>query len=97
MNKKGQALVEFIIILPFLLMVLLALIDYVQINSVKYDLASEFENYVLEDDYKLAKDISITKEGNKYILSKNVDISSPFLVPIIGKEYQVNISRVLNE
>ena len=37
MSKKGQALVEFIIILPVFLMLLLAVFDYVKIIQTKMD------------------------------------------------------------
>ena len=38
MNKKGQALVEFILILPVLLLIAMAMIDIGNIFLKKYDL-----------------------------------------------------------
>ena len=38
MNKKGQALVEFILILPVLLLILMAMIDIGNIFLKKYEL-----------------------------------------------------------
>ena len=38
MNKKGQALIEFIIILPIFIMIMLAVFDYVRIYSEKSNL-----------------------------------------------------------
>ena len=38
MNKKGQALVEFILILPVLLLIIIGMIDIGNIFLSKYDL-----------------------------------------------------------
>ena len=43
MNKKGQALVEFILILPVLLLIVMALIDIGNIFLKKYDLNKDLE------------------------------------------------------
>ena len=101
MNKKGQALVEFIIILPVFLMLLLAVFDYAKIIQTKMDLESVIEDYSLNEDYELSKDITLkeeTSEGIKtYTLSKFVEISSPVLIPIISKSYDVKVTRSIYE
>ena len=43
MNKKGQALVEFILILPVLLLIVMALIDVGNIFLKKYELNNDLE------------------------------------------------------
>ena len=101
MNKKGQALVEFIIILPVFLMLILAVFDYVKIIQTKMDLESTMEDYTLIENYELAKDIKLneqTSEGVKtYTLTKRVDIMSPVLIPIISKTYDVKVTRSIYE
>ena len=101
MNKKGQALVEFIIILPVFLMLLLAVFDYVKIIQTKMDLESVIEDYSLNEEYELSKDIVLkeeTSEGVKtYTLSKSVEITSPVLIPIISKSYDVKVTRSMYE
>lgn len=101
MNKKGQALIEFIIILPVFLMLLLAVFDYVKIIQTRMNLESEMENYTLVEDYSLDDDITIEEtvdDGVKtYTLSKKVDIMSPILSPIISTSYNVKVSRSIYE
>ena len=46
MNKKGQALVEFILILPVLLLIIIGMIDIGNIFLSKYDLNKDLENVV---------------------------------------------------
>ena len=43
MNKKGQALIEFILILPIILLILVYLIDIGHIFMQKYDLNNSLE------------------------------------------------------
>ena len=97
MDKKGQALVEFIIILPIFLMLLLAVFDYVRIIQTKMDLEAKMEEVTLSEDITLENDIVLneTKEGNikTYTLTKNVDVSSPILSAIISNNYEVKVSR----
>lgn len=97
MNKKGQALVEFIIILPVILMLILALFDYVKIVSVKVELDDALDSYILDEDYTVKNDISITKEDSSYYVSKKVDISSPILSWVIDSPYNVVVKRQIDE
>lgn len=80
MNKKGQALVEFIIILPIIIFILLAIIDYGTISHTKNKLENittdissmiknnetdeEIINFVNDNDNSLNVDI---KREDKYI------------------------------
>ena len=43
MNRKGQALVEFIIILPVLLLIIISMIDIGNIFVKKYDLENDIQ------------------------------------------------------
>lgn len=81
MNKKGQALVEFVIILPIFVFMLLGIIDFGIIiyntNNLEGKMDStvslykknnnykDVENYVKHDDKSI--DLTITNENNKYL------------------------------
>lgn len=111
MNKKGQALVEFIIILPVFIFMLLGMIDIGkimyfnnQIESKMDDVISMYENKNEYDVIKksIAKDLNnVTlkiKEDEKYIefsLIKKVDIITPGLNLIFDNPYNINVKRVI--
>ena len=59
MNKKGQALIEFIIILPIFIMMMLAVFDCVRIYSEKSKLESIIEDVILDDS--TYSDVNVTK------------------------------------
>lgn len=100
MNRKGQALIEFIIILPIFIMLMLAVFDYVRIYSEKSKLESVMEDVILDNNANT--DVKFTKkqiDGNKveYTVSKDIDIYSPVLSVILGNNYEVSTKRVVYE
>lgn len=100
MNRKGQALIEFIIILPIFIMLMLAVFDYVRIYSEKSNLESIIEDVILsnelnDDNIILLKETD--EDKTKYILNKSIDIYSPVISVIIGNKYVVSVSRVIYE
>ena len=100
MNKKGQALIEFIIILPIFIMIMLAVFDYVRIYSEKSNLESVMEDAILanelkDDNITLLKELD--DEKTKYTLNKSIDIYSPVISVIIGDKYVVSVSRTIYE
>lgn len=93
MNKKGQALVEFIIILPILIFILLAIIDYGNISQTKNKIENilnevsvmyknnenddEIKEFVNNNDSEINMNVS---HDGKYInvtLYKNYDYITP--------------------
>ena len=113
MNKKGQALVEFVIILPILLCILFAMIDFGMIiynknrlenkindvvNMVKNDESlEEIEKFVKEDTNK-STTYEITHDKNLTVkLSSSIDIITPGLNVILDNPYEVSASRVIYE
>lgn len=100
MNKKGQALIEFIIILPIFIMLMLAVFDYVRIYSEKSNLESVIEDVILSNELN-DDNITVLKETDdektKYTLNKSIDIYSPVISVIIGNKYVVSVSRVIYE
>ena len=108
MNKRGQALVEFILILPVILLVLMALIDVGTIFMQKIDLNNDMQTIVQLykngnknelDKYIKNEKLSLkeTKENNlvNLSLSKEVRISTPGLTNVLGKKYNIEVKRTV--
>ena len=110
-NKKGQALIEFVIILPVLLLLLFAFIDFGKIIYIKSELnnllpevrAMHKEKMSYNEILKLVKEsnksnvLSIENEEYTTIkLSRNIELTTPGLGLIIGNPYEVNASLVIN-
>ncbi len=110
MNKKGQALVEFILILPVLLLIAMAMIDVGNIFLKKYDLNKDLETvtelYKSNDTKKLGvylanEDLTLEDESKNGMitltLKKNVEISAPGLTNILGKNYEIKTTKTIYE
>ena len=112
MNKKGQALVEFVIILPLIVFMLLATIDIGKIFYTKNvlenklnDVVTMYQNDKNIDAIKknLNKDVkksefSITEdnENTKIELTKEVEIITPGLNLIFKNPYKIQVKRVIS-
>lgn len=107
MNKKGQALIEFVLILPVLLFILFAIIDFGIIFSSKCNLENDsvdiinlFKNGTsissIEDIYD---DISINVSTNdkyyKFSINSSVSLITPGLDRILGEPYLIKVERVI--
>ena len=114
MNKKrGQALVEFAIIFPVFIFIILAIFDYSLIIYNKNNLENKLEETVMmyENESSISKinaflksdniTLTISKLDDKYIkliLTKDIDTITPGLKSLIGNPYQISSERViLNE
>ena len=111
MNKKGQALVEFIIILPVFIFMLLAMIDIGKILYFNNKIESKMDDVITmyENKYQyevikksISKDLQTTtfkmNKNEKYIefiLEKKVDIITPGLNLIFDNPYKINVKRVI--
>ncbi|MCI8545511.1 MAG: hypothetical protein HFH09_04715 [Bacilli bacterium] len=109
MKNKGQALVEFIIILPVLLLLILGAIDFGNILYKEYTLENDLDyivelvrqNKMTEVDYyvkqkELTKNIETKSTTTTITLSKKVVVNTPGLNRILGKNYQIKASRVIS-
>lgn len=110
-NNKGQALVEFVILIPVLMLLILSIFDLGNIILKKYKLENELDtiiNYYNNNDeqlmnsYASMKDISIKKErkNNNMIdikVSYEVNFNTPVLNKIMGENYQIETSRIVYE
>ena len=109
-NKKGQALVEFILILPVLLLIAMAMIDIGNIFLKKYDLNKDLD--VVTDLYKngetkqlgvylanekLTLDEELHENMTTLTLKKEVEINAPGLNNIIGQNYEIKASKTIYE
>ncbi len=109
-NEKGQALVEFILVLPVFLLFILGTIDLGGIIYKKYQLENELD-YVIDlyennsedkiEPYLLSNKISYDKTKNdKYItikLNKSTKIITPGLSKILGSNYKIEVERTFYE
>lgn len=110
MKNKGQALVEFVLIMPVLLIILLAIIDFGTIFKTKYDLQNDLD--LIAELYKEDKtddynnyvwnhnlDINVIKNNNLTTIeiSKKVQIKAPILSKVFQNPYSLTESMTIYE
>ena len=87
MNKKGQALVEFIIILPITIFILLAIVDY---GTISYN-KNKLEN-IVDDVGKMYKNGESSDEISRFIdddkVSYNVSLDDKYTTVILTRKYK---------
>ena len=105
MNRKGQALEEFVLILPIFIMILFSIVDFGMIFNKK----NELENIsidimnLLNNNNKIEEiqkeypkvDIKLTNEEKYTIveISTKVNIITPGLNRVLGNPYIVKVER----
>ena len=106
-NNKGQVLVEFILILPVILAILLVIIDLGKIFNEKntlentsIDIIELYKNGKSFDEIKNKyNDISITTNiDNNYLtlkLKKEIEIITPGLNIVLDNPYIIEVERVV--
>lgn len=108
MNQKGQALVEFIVVLPVLILIVMAITDMGNILYKKYQLENDLD-YIAEL-YKQEKQLEIESYANEnniivsydtninqvtINLNKEVSVVTPGLKTILKDPYYINVKRVM--
>ncbi len=105
-NKKGQALVEFVLVFPIFLIIICTIIELGSITYQKYQLESNLDTIVamyLRNDESLnryVKEKKITMEVNNddqkttIDLTKKIDIVTPVLKSIYDNNYELKTERV---
>ena len=109
-SNKGQALVEFIIVIPIFILILSAIIDFGNIVYQKYKLENDIdtisEMYEANNQTEISNyinDIGATihyEKNNKYItikLEKEVNINTIILNNIIGKKFKISTKKVIGD
>ena len=108
LNRKGQALIEFVLILPVFLLILFAVVDFGTIltnknrlENISTDIVREIKNdnsiNSITNNYKdLSIDISNYKDKyQKIIIEKNIHINTPGLDRILGNPYKIKVERII--
>lgn len=111
MNKKGQALVEFVIILPVLLMILFVMIDFGliiynknklenKINDVVEMISNnesdeDIKSFINEGENKKTTYKVIEGENKTIKLFTSVNIITPGLNIVLDNPYKIEVSRVI--
>lgn len=108
MGKKGQALVEFILVLPVILIILLVIFNVSYVYMEKYDLENDLETitdlykngdmktlkaYIAKEELKFDE----KKTGNliEITVSKDILISAPILNNVLGKNFNLKTSKTI--
>lgn len=110
MNKKGQALVEFILILPIFLMILFVIVDFgtilnnkSRLENTSADIINMYKNgESIENIKNIYSDISISintykEKYKKIIIKKNVNLITPGLERILEDPFPIEIERIISE
>ena len=103
-NKHGQALVEFILILPVLLLILFALFDFgrillckMHLENVMNEISGKDENVIanyLQSDTEYTITYQIKKDKYEVItLESKLDLITPGLKNILNSPYTVSVER----
>ena len=106
-NKKGQALVEFVIILPIFLLLVLGVMDIgkilyneTRLEGVLNDVISMYESGSIEEDIITTLDLDDTRlevllkeDYVEFHLSKEMDIITPGLNFILDNPFVIDVSR----
>lgn len=108
LNNKGQALVEFVLILPVFLMILFVIVDFGMIFSAKSSLENTssdiIELYKNNSNLDLVKntfnevDIEVVEEVNfkKLIIRDKVNLITPGMNRILSNPYEIKVERVIS-
>lgn len=103
-NNRGQALIEFVLILPVLLLLVFALIDFGRIivckshlegvmNEVSNLSDDEITTYLRKDkDYNITYNVRIDDYRN-ITLSTKLDLITPGLKNILRNPYTIKVER----
>lgn len=107
-NNKGQALVEFIMILPILILFVMAIFDFGNILFKKNEMNDILDNIVLlYENGKKDKIDSFSKENNvefsidekeEFVtikITKKIEINTPGVSNILGNPYKIEESRTI--
>ena len=107
MNKRGQALIEFVLILPIVIIILFVIVDFGIIFSHKaslennsYDIIELIKNGEnienIENKY-VGKSITVSTDGDYMVvnISENVKIFGFGLKNILPNPYPISLERYL--
>ncbi len=102
MNNKGQALVEFVLILPIIVLLLLAVIDFGLLFHEKMKLENNLNDILIlnideMEKYAKKNNLEIEKNEKDLTIKKEFIFKTPGLNKIIEKPYFIETSGVVYE
>lgn len=107
MNRKGQALIEFVLILPIFIFLLFAVYDFGMIFTTKNKIESSSSDIInlykegksLDELRDMYKDLTFSFENEddytKVIVSDKVKLITPGFNRIFGNPYKVMVERYI--
>ena len=110
MNRRGQALVEFILVIPILVFFIMCMVDFFFFFIKKHALEGDLD-YVIElykdnkqeliEQYKTKENIDVSiKSVEGYatiVVSRSVKINTPFITIAIENPFVIKTSRVIKD
>ena len=103
MNKKGQALIEFVLILPVLIFLILAMVDIARLMIMRNHLESILSDVTNATEFITDKEYDITLErkienGKTYVTLKScIKTTTPGLNKVLGNPACVTTSKEIKE
>lgn len=110
-NRAGQALVEFVIILPIFIFMILAVIDLGKILYYKNNLESRMDEVIttyesLQDNVLIKEQLKLDEENieleissdegyTEFLLTRSLDIITPGLNLVFGNPHNIKTKRVI--
>lgn len=107
-NNKGQALVEFVLILPIILMILFIIIDFAHVHYERNHLESVLNDVIyMIKDVKASNEIKSTlDEDVNYVVTNNTDFANvvmtkevllvtPFSNLFFDNPYLIKVERTI--
>lgn len=106
-NNRGQALIEFVLILPVFLLILFSIIDFGIIFNAESDLENDSIDIVnllkngvsIEEICNMYPDssVSISDIGEYYKIkvTTSVNLITPGLNRVLGDPYFINVERIV--
>ena len=108
LDNKGQALIEFILILPVFLLLLFVIVDFGVIFSAKSNLENVSNDIIslykdgddinsiksLYSDYDIS--LELDNDYDKFIISYSVDLITPGMNRILSNPYTIKVERVVS-
>lgn len=109
MNNKGQALIEFVLILPIFLMILFVIVDFGTIfnnkSMLENDSAEIIEMYKngssIQEINKIYSNVKISSsvyqtKYTKIVIKKDVKLITPGMNRILDNPYPIKIERIIS-
>lgn len=107
MNRKGQALVEFVLILPIMILIIFTIFDFGNILSSKNKLEStstdiarlvrngETQEKIKKDYPKITINIKENNNEKKIEIQEEIKLITPFLDKALGNPFKIKTERVI--